>query len=74
LALSGEDQGYKPMVKSFGGQWESEGVVVPLIGVQHNASGGKGWRGTTFVDSHRSGMIVYEGKVSYGFDAPEVHS
>jgi RNA-directed DNA polymerase len=42
LALSGEDQGYKPMVKSFGGQWESEGVVVPLIGVRHNASGGKG--------------------------------
>lgn len=30
------------MVKSFGGQRESEGVVVPLIGVQHNAPGGKG--------------------------------
>jgi RNA-directed DNA polymerase len=30
------------MVKSFGGQRESDGVVVPLIGVQHNASGGKG--------------------------------
>lgn len=30
------------MVKSLGGQRESEGVVVPLIGVQHNASGGKG--------------------------------
>src|SRR6476660_9420945 len=39
---SGKDQGYKPMVKSFGGQRESEGVVVPLIGVQHNAPGGKG--------------------------------
>jgi hypothetical protein len=35
---------------------------------------GRIWRGTTFVDSRRSGMIVYEGKVSYGFDAPEVHS
>jgi RNA-directed DNA polymerase len=33
---------YKPMVKSFGGQRESEGAVVPLIGVQHNAPGGKG--------------------------------
>ena len=33
---------YKPMVKSPGGQRESEGVVVPLIGVQHNAPGGKG--------------------------------
>lgn len=30
------------MVKSFGGQRESDGVVVPGIGVQHNASGGKG--------------------------------
>jgi RNA-directed DNA polymerase len=39
---SGKDQGYKPMVKSLGGQRESEGVVVPLIGVQHNAPGGKG--------------------------------
>ncbi len=32
---------YKPMVKSSGGQRESEGAVVPLIGVQHNALGGK---------------------------------
>jgi RNA-directed DNA polymerase len=30
------------MVKSSGGQRESDGVVVPLIGVQHNAPGGKG--------------------------------
>ncbi|MGC1953031.1 MAG: group II intron reverse transcriptase/maturase [Gammaproteobacteria bacterium] len=30
------------MVKSGGGQRESDGVVVPLIGVQHNAPGGKG--------------------------------
>lgn len=29
------------MVKSGGGQRESEGVVVPVIGVQHNAPGGK---------------------------------
>jgi RNA-directed DNA polymerase len=39
---SGEDQVYKPMVKSPGGQRESEGVVVPLIGVDDNAPGGKG--------------------------------
>jgi RNA-directed DNA polymerase len=39
---SGKDRTYKPMVKSSGGQRESEGVVVPLIGVQHNAPGGKG--------------------------------
>jgi RNA-directed DNA polymerase len=30
------------MVKAGGGQRESEGVVVPVIGVQHNAPGGKG--------------------------------
>ena len=39
---SGKDRTYKPMVKSFGGQRESEGVVVPRIGVQQNAPGGKG--------------------------------
>jgi RNA-directed DNA polymerase len=30
------------MVKALGGQRESDGVVVPVIGVQHNAPGGKG--------------------------------
>src|SRR5215831_8461043 len=30
------------MVKAHGGQRESEGAVVPVIGVQHNAPGGKG--------------------------------
>ena len=40
--LSGKDPRYKPMVKSEGGQRKSDGVVVPLIGVQHNAPGGKG--------------------------------
>ncbi|MCA1706040.1 MAG: hypothetical protein LC808_23385 [Actinobacteria bacterium] len=29
------------MVKSNGGQRKSDGVVVPLIGVQQNAPGGK---------------------------------
>jgi RNA-directed DNA polymerase len=38
---SGKDQGYKPMVKIPGGQRESEGVVVPLIGVR-DTPGGKG--------------------------------
>ena len=36
---SGKDQGYKPMVKSLGGQRESEGVVVPLIGVRDTPGG-----------------------------------
>src|ERR1700755_3036957 len=35
------DQGYRPMVKTTGAQRESEGGVVPLIGVR-NAPGGKG--------------------------------
>jgi RNA-directed DNA polymerase len=39
---SGKDRWYKPMVKSSGGQRESEGAVVPVIGVQQNAPGGKG--------------------------------
>ena len=39
---SGKDRAYKPMVKSPGGQRESEGAVVLLIGVQQNAPGGKG--------------------------------
>jgi RNA-directed DNA polymerase len=38
---SGKDRTYKPMVKSGGGQRESDGVVVPRIGVS-NAPGGKG--------------------------------
>ena len=41
---SGKDRWYKPMVKSGGGRRESEGVVVPVIGVQQNAPGGEGPR------------------------------
>jgi RNA-directed DNA polymerase len=39
---SGKGRWYKPMVKAGGGQRESERGVVPLIGVQDNAPGGKG--------------------------------
>jgi RNA-directed DNA polymerase len=42
VPASGEGQVYKPMVKSPGGQRESEGVVVPVTGAQHNALVGKG--------------------------------
>src|SRR5438445_689120 len=41
-SLVSEDRSYKPMVKSGGGQRESEGAVVVMIGVQHNAPGAKG--------------------------------
>lgn len=43
-SLVSEDRSYKPMVKSGGGQRESEGAVVVRIGVQQNASGAKGPR------------------------------
>ncbi len=39
---SGEDRTDKPVVKPGGGQRESDGVVVPQIGVQHNAPAGLG--------------------------------
>lgn len=32
------------------------------------------WRTIASVDSHRSGMIVYKEKNSYGFDTSEVHA
>ena len=41
-SLVSKDRWYKPMVKSSGGQRESDGVVVVEIGVQNNASGAKG--------------------------------
>ena len=37
-----KDRSYKPMVKSGGGQRESDGVVVVMIGVQLKAPGAKG--------------------------------
>jgi hypothetical protein len=43
-SLVSEDRSYKPSVKSGGGQRESEGVVVVLIGVQNDAPGAKGPR------------------------------
>jgi RNA-directed DNA polymerase len=45
------------MVKSGGGQRESEGAVVPGIGVQHNAPGGKGPHfDHAFEEGKRQGM------------------
>lgn len=44
------------MVKSAGGQRESERVIVPVIGVQHNAPGGKGPR-----FDHAGGEGKYQG-------------
>ena len=41
-SLVSKDRSYKPMAKSSGGQRESEGVVVVMIGVQLKAPGAKG--------------------------------
>jgi hypothetical protein len=41
-AVSRQGRSYKPMVKSSGAERESQGVVVPRMGVQQNAPGGKG--------------------------------
>ena len=41
-SLVSKDRLYRPMAKSSGGQRESEGVVVVMIGVQNNAPGAKG--------------------------------
>jgi hypothetical protein len=40
--MSGKDRWYKPKVKASGAQRESEGVVVPPMGADEKASGGKG--------------------------------
>ena len=41
-SLVSKDRSYKPMAKSSGGQRESDGVVVVMIGVKLKASGAKG--------------------------------
>jgi hypothetical protein len=41
-SLVSEDRSYKPMVKSSGGQRESDGVVVPGRGVEPSRAPGKG--------------------------------
>jgi hypothetical protein len=41
-SLVSKDRSYKPMVKSGGGQRESDGVVVVVIGVELKAPGAKG--------------------------------
>ena len=56
---SGKDLLDKPVVKRAGGKRESDGVVVPLISVQHNALGGKGPDfGHTGRAGTRKGMAV----------------
>src|ERR1700722_3669597 len=70
---SGEDQACKPMVKAPGGQRESEGAVVPVIGVQHNAPGGKGPHfDHAFREGKHQGMAGIARSNSPGGPAPVV--
>src|SRR5579859_7351537 len=70
---SGKDQVYKPMVKSPGGQRESEGAVVPVIGVHDNAPGGKGPRfDHAFEEGKRQGMTGAARSNSPGGRSPAV--
>jgi RNA-directed DNA polymerase len=55
--LSGRGVSYKPKAKSSTAQRESEGVVVPVMGVKNNAPGGKGpWGGRAEGAGKREGM------------------
>jgi RNA-directed DNA polymerase len=61
------------MVKSSGGQRESEGVVVPLIGVQHNAPGGKDPHfDHAWGEGRRKGMAQGSGSNHPGGPSPAV--
>ena len=61
------------MVKSPGGQRESEGAVVPLIGVHDNAPGGKGPRfDRAFDEGKRQGMAGSARSNSPGRSRPVV--
>jgi RNA-directed DNA polymerase len=54
LQETGHRKGFRAcfLLHSLGGQRESDGVVVPVIGVQHNAPGGKG---PNFDHAHEAG-------------------
>ena len=53
-----QGRSYKPTAKSSGAQRGSEGVVVLLMGVQHNAPGGKGpYFGRACGGGTRKGMV-----------------
>jgi len=70
---SGQGRSYKPMVKSSGAQRESEGVVVPGMGVQHNAPGGKGpCFGRARDGGTRKGMVRSTGPNDPGGHSPIV--
>lgn len=54
---SGKDRPYKPRAKAGGAQRESEGAVVPKMGVPNNASGGKDpWGGVASTGGKGEGM------------------
>ena len=59
-ALSGKDRSHMPVVKASGVKRESDGVIVLLISVQHNALGGKGPDfGYAGIAGTRKGMVAH---------------
>ena len=62
---SRQTRSYKPMAKSSGAQRESEGLVVPVMVAQNNASGGKGLCfGHARIEGKREGMAAKSGPIN----------
>ena len=68
---SGRGVSYKPKAKSSAAQRESEGIVVPVMGVKNNAPGGKGpWGGRAEGAGKREGMAGETGPNDPGGRVP----
>jgi RNA-directed DNA polymerase len=68
---SGQSVPYKPKAKSAAAQRESEGVTVPGIAVEHNATGGKDpWGGRGGGEGKREGMAGKSGPNNPGGRKP----
>ena len=64
---SGQGAPYKPEAKSAAVQRESEGIVVPVMVAQNNATGGKGpWGGHVDGAGKREGMAAASGPTNPG--------
>ena len=64
--LSQQTVSYKPKAKSSGVQRESEGVIVPLMAVQHNAAVGKDpCGGQAEGGGKREGMAGHENRSNH---------
>jgi hypothetical protein len=55
--------------------WQTTRVLRRFLAIRAAHAGwpGPDWRAPGFVDSHRSGTMVYEERCRSGIDTPEVH-